>query len=237
MARAPARDMEDVALGPESVVVGSLVRGPVTTIVVDLPADPATAMQEYEDTLEQRGWESGPPRGGFQGFRRATDPRALRTYCREGTGYIGVQAAGRTAGGTRMLVRLQRVPRAPGGLVCDASLPPRERNDYPIPDLVVPADADWRGQSAGGSSDQQEWAVRLRTELTAAELLAHFGPQLEAEGWAPATEIVGGLVTAQAWRRTTDDGRQWHLLLFAFDIPAAANEREVGVRVTAVGDL
>ncbi len=230
---APERDMEEVALGPESVVVGSLVRRWNTTIVVDLPGDPADVMQGYAGTLEQRGWELEASRER-QGFRRATDSRPMRAYCLEGTGYLTVQVAGRAAGGTRMLVRLRRVPRVRGGPACGAFSGPAEREDYPIPGLMVPADADWWGQSGGSSHDYQEWRVRLRTALTAAELMAHFGPQLEADGWVATTPIVEGLVTAQAWRRTTDDGRQWHLLLFAFDIPVAANEREVGVRVTAV---
>jgi hypothetical protein len=69
------------------------------------------------------------------------------------------------------------------------------------------------GWSGGG--DQLTTEQRLRTTLDAAALLAHFAPQLAAQGWTLVDRAASRSAALQSARRRLPNGETWRALLVA----------------------
>lgn len=99
--------------------------------------------------------------------------------------------------------------------------------------LAAPEGAELQGSGAsGGSGDHDEWYQRLRTDLSAAEVVRHYGEQLQARGWIPGTEATEGSVALRTFRLQDDEGQPWHALLFVSEEVALPGRVRLTLRQT-----
>lgn len=99
-----------------------------------------------------------------------------------------------------------------------------------MPTFYPPRNTSILDGNVGGDRGYMEASARLKTELRPAELVAHYGAQLRAAGWAPRTESPGADVSAQTWRIEDRRGNAWVGLLLAIAVPDS-DDREVLFRV------
>ena len=86
----------------------------------------------------------------------------------------------------------------------------------PFRGLEAPEGATYHGSGASsGSGDHDEWYQRIGTDLSALEVLRHYGRQLEEVGWAFGTEVNEGSVALQTYQFEDEEGQSWHVLFFA----------------------
>ncbi len=74
----------------------------------------------------------------------------------------------------------------------------------------------------------------LKTELSSPELLAHYGGQLEKEGWVFESEGRDSAMAFQSRLLEDAAGGTWHALLIVRGPEAPAARREVILRISAL---
>ena len=103
----------------------------------------------------------------------------------------------------------------------------------PIPTLYPPRNTSIVDANIGGGRNYSEASARLKTELRPAQLMAHYGTQLRADGWDPRSEPSGADVVGQTWAIQDRRGKAWVGLLVAIAVPDS-DDREMLFRVMSL---
>jgi hypothetical protein len=211
-----------------SRVVGGVVRASRGTLVFAVAQSSLDAIRAYQELLRRTGWDdpAGEMGSGFQ----PPDVVHSGTFCQGDGRWIATSAAERSDGQTFLQVQYGEQGRSP----CDQSRrESRSLRRGPMPTFYPPRKTSILDGNLGGGRNFMEANARLKTELRPPQLVAHYGAQLRAAGWAPRTESQGADVSAQTWRIEDRRGNAWVGLLLAIAVPDS-EEREVLFRVTAL---
>jgi hypothetical protein len=224
--RVPDEMPFEVPLPPNARVVGAISRPTFGTLVLSVPERPLDAMKAYRDFLRRTGWDD-PGREHGTGFE---PPRTVHsgTFCQGESRSISTAAAQRSDKETFLQVQYRE---ASGRSLCDQTQfenPRFERG--PMPTLYPPQNTSIVDASVGGGRNHSEASARLETDLDPAQLVAHYGTQLRADGWAPRSDPSGKELAAQQWSIEDRRGNSWVAVLVALRIPNSEH-RQVLFRV------
>ena len=196
----------DVAIPPDSRVVGSVVLGRNTYVFGTSPLAPDSVRAWYSREYGRRQWpalsmvRTQAPGGGAGGFR-PPPPKVPTTFC-NGDREFDVAATESPGGPTNFRVRVSTaalpcsmVPRGP-------VRPPAP--SLPLPVVYNPPNTQPGPQCYAAGSSIQRTQTQLMTSLDPQALLQHYGRQLEASGWVPL-QTQGGIAT-EAWSRRDSTG-------------------------------
>jgi hypothetical protein len=208
----------------KSRVVGAVARPSLGTLVFSVGERPLDAMRAYRDLLRRMGWDDpGRERGtGFQ------PPAHSGVLCQGEKRSIMATAAEASDGRTFLQVRYSENE---GYSACDDRQ--RETMSWergPIPTLYPPRNTSILDANVGGGRNYMQASGRLKTELTPAQLLAHYGAQLRTDGWVAQSEPSGTNVVGQTWRIKDQRSKTWIGVLIATAIPDS-EDREMLFRV------
>jgi len=212
---------------PGGHLVGSAIRtadGTVMAVdgVLDVSgAAAADILAFYERELGPLGWSpapspSGPLGPGRGGFQPALDGGSSRSFCKGASGpWISVTVGPRS--GTPNDVRVHVDPGQPGPCVTWSGPPPGGPGADLLPPLVAPTGAVVQMQGGNNGPSRATSEATAQTDLSPADLEAHFARQLQAAGWQ---RLAGGTDGPLAWSswKVPHDG-DWQGLLFVLDGP------------------
>jgi hypothetical protein len=194
---------------PDSRLVGSAVRpslapgpepvprGQAFDIVLDVPGAADTVLAFYQRAMGQLGWATPPARGpGLGGgFLPSTAPTRAAAFCAGAEGpWLNVSIAPRADAPNDVRVHVEIGTPGP----CDPAAP--SLGPLPILTALPPlsAPAGVRMLPLGGSAGDTHAEARAvaQTNVSLADLEAHFAAQLAAAGW---TRVAGGADEPLAW--------------------------------------
>lgn len=191
-----------VALPPGARLLGTVSVGKIAYVLGSTSAPADTVLAWYARDAARRHWSAeamiraaGNPLAG--GFRPAPPVRPT-LFCADGNG-LDV-AAKSLAGLTTFRVRV-----SPNGFPCTLStvafrpIAPRS----PLPTLYNPASVVASAQCFS-PGPRQSTQTQFLVDMTPADLLQHYGRQLETQGWAPMQGEFP--VTTQTWSRRDSTG-------------------------------
>ena len=231
----PSGLAERLWIPPGATVLGGLESSAMGMAVFrsNLSRDSLTA--EYRRHQPALGWTSPPPRSltpvwGFAPARGSrSDPDQALLFCSGGTVLvIGIEPL---ATGQEISARAMAMGRG----LCE---PRRADMDQALsmrrpyhPTLTNPPgtsgfDIECAGWTVSGGGGQ----TRLRTRLSAGEVLAHYATQLADSGW---DSVADDQLVSRTWTRTDSAGAFMELTLTAQRRPAAPDCVEVEMRVNA----
>jgi hypothetical protein len=210
----------------KSRVVGAVARPSAGTLVFSVAERPLDAMRAYREMLRRTGWDD-PGRERGSGFQPSEMVHS-GVFCRGEERSIMTTAAEGRDGRTFLQVRYAEYGRYSP---CDD----RQRENMswhrgPMPTLYPPHKTTIVDGNVGSSRNYAEASARLKTELRPTQLVAHYGAQLRADGWAPQSEASGADVVGQTWRIEDRRGKAWIGVLVAIAIPGSV-DREMLFRV------
>lgn len=224
--RLPEKMPFEVPRPDDAQVLGALARSSNGTLVFSVAQRPIEAMKAYVALLRRAGWDD--QRGDVgSGFQPPVTPSS-GTFCQGEKRSISAGTAERSDGQTVFLVRYTE-----GGSYSPCEDRHREHvspRRGPIPTLYPPPRTSVIHGTIGGSLHYSEASGRLRTELRPAQLVAHYGVQLRAEGWEPQSESSGSDIAGQTWRVKDRRGKAWLGILVAAAIPGS-DDRDIVLRV------
>ena len=196
-------------------------RGPGTshTTVLEVPETPDSIMNVLEATLEQLGWRPPPAmaehemRGGFVVSHAVSigPPGASSlVFCKD-SGLLSVSATG---AGHVTIVRLMVNAEMMGMCDRNQSFMMRQMAMLELPTLrPPPGTTSMGGHGGGGGMGSREMSTQLRSRLTAAEMVAHFAPQLEEQGWKIAHRIEQPDLSVVTAKKPAENGATLQLIL------------------------
>src|SRR5688572_14904821 len=176
-------------------------------------------MNVLEATLERLGWHPPPAMaadyqsGGFVVSHAASfgpPGGASLLFCKD-SGFLTVSATG---AGHVTIVRLMVNAEMMG--VCDANrnVMIRQMAMLELPTLRPPTGTTaMGGHGGGGGMGSREMSIQLRSRLTAAEMVAHFAPQLEEQGWKIANRIEQPDLSVVTAKKPAENGATLQLIL------------------------
>lgn len=229
--RLPEAVSRILELPPGARPVGSVVYRTSSTNIVAVPRA-AEVAEQLEQRLLDSGWVRAPRmgQGGFEA-RSVGEPVHL---CRGEETTLGVSTArGVGEDGYLRIYHITEMRQSP----CYRM--DRLRGPWlqaPLPSLRPPPGVPARGGGTSGSSERVESVVFLTTDLTAAELLAHYAAQLRQHGWTALDEAVSAGIAVQTWRFTDEEGKAWHATLLAVEL-LEGRQREMVLRAVELSLL
>ncbi len=218
----------------DAEVVGSVARGDQNVeIILDVPGEPQSVLDAYEEQLVAAGWREpeldGPSGGGFV----PADGAFASLFCREQEEpYLSVSAFtldNRGMSDVRLSLNSAPEDYSP----CD------ERSVLPgppgifglIPRLEAPRDATMlEGGEGGGGGNSWYSSSTLKIEMSLADLEEHYREQLEKAGWSREDSGASGPMAWSIWT-FTDEGDRWSGVFLALDVPGEEDARFVYLRV------
>ncbi len=215
-------------------LLGSLVldngpSGESWVILLDTPGSAADALDFYQDALMALGWTPPPVGPGAQGFR-PTLPPAGASFCRgPGGPWLRLNAATRAQGTAEVRLNISQNP-GPCSQTPGPSKPIPPGLDR-LPVLYGPKGAllDGVSTSSGGPNRWNSDAT-AETDLSPADLEAHFAAQLKAAGWTRLGGLTQGPVAWSLWSLPSDGN--WQGLLYVAEGPTRGR-RWLHLRVEA----
>lgn len=220
---------------PNGRLLGSAVRGSGgrtagTDVVLDAAGTATEVLDFYQSELARQGWTAAPtgpggPRGGFQ---PASMP-VTSMFCRGQSGpWLSMTVVPKAGGLHDVRMHLETVhpgPCAqPPGLV-PPGIPPG--SDL-LPPLHAPTGVNVQIQGMGGGPNRWSSEASAETGRSAAELEAHFAPQLQAAGWVRQAGQAQAPLAWSTWR-VPGEG-DWHGFLFVLE-SAGQDRRSLHVHV------
>jgi hypothetical protein len=180
------------AAGPFAPTVGESV-----DIVLDVPGAPADVLAAYQALLTDAGWSSpavgrAPAPGGFQSSISTTN--ALLCLGEQGP-YLSIAVLGEPSGPTDMRIHVETMTPGPCSATPGAP-PPLPPGAVRLLPLEPPSGVRLQPIGSGGSPFFTSTDAIAETDLSVADLEAHYARQLEAAGW---TRRDGGAGAAVAW--------------------------------------
>ena len=188
---------------PGTRVLGSVVTGSGVLVLATSTAQPESLRVEYTRALTPRGWTAfeSTQRGGFVDNL----PQMPMIFCREGAQLHVVQA--RRASGTSDLSLHYR----DGGGRCERPRPPtfQQVREPQFPTLYSPPGEGGESRARcfsrePGGRRSMSTGTMIPADLSAEEVLRHYGRQLESEGWRSAAG--SSRQAAGTWTRADSTG-------------------------------
>ena len=217
--------------------------GQNNTAVLEVPQTPDSAMILVESAAERHGWRPAPmtmdpgDRGGFVLRSVPAYGGVMSTvFCRESA----MLMASASQAGDKSIVRLMVNADGPG--ICGRETRVRVRgmmssDMIQLPTLRPPPGArPTGGHGSSGSTGQREMSVQLNSGLTAAEMVAHFVPQLEEQKWEIASRVNQDDIAVATATKNADNGDTLHLVLLVNRFPSRNHHASVRVWNPAARD-
>lgn len=231
---------------PEGMaVVGGMVRSEArygeaeTEVVMDAPVGVEAVLEAYRGLMlsgewsgqgwTERGWHSREERG----FASRPVLESV-VFCRGRHGpAIIVNADASGAGGSK--VRLLLIP-AGRDTPCAEEDPGWDRRPASVIPLLTapPGSYGIDGGSASYGGNAESATTALKTDLSPAELAAHYASQFEAAGWTRLGDGSDGPLAWSSWEVTDEDGGVWKGVFFAARFPGSGGAYELQVSVRLV---
>jgi len=205
-----------------------------TTTILTMPETPDSALVLLLAHFERSGWRPAPlpdfgGQGGFVAIGPVMEGRHFN-YCSDSSSVYGSAVEGVNRSAVIRLMTTRSLRNSP----CDPDRRAfmRDRMELiALPTLRPPPGATSGGSmGSGGGSDSRESHARLQSGLSAADMIAHFAPQLQQQGWTLGNRASDGDVTVLTARKTDEKGEPMFLTLT--DNRFTAREHEVVVRVS-----
>jgi hypothetical protein len=225
----------ELPMPDDADVVGSVVRGDENVeIVLDVPGEPESVLDAYEERLAAAGWREPeietPPEGGFV----QADGAFGNSFCREGEEpYLTVSSSVLDDSDVSD-VRLSLNSSSEGFTPCEEQMIPPGPPGVQglIPRLEAPRDATMlEGGEGGGGGNSWYSSSTLKTEMSAANLEEHYREQLEKAGWNREDGGAGGPAAWSTWTFTDDADDAWSGVFLALEVPREEDARFVHVRI------
>lgn len=215
---------------PDARLLGSATyrrdgRPSQVVVVLDTGASPEETIDFYRREMPVRGWSPAPlgwaPGGGFV----PATVLATAAFCRSQAGpWLSVSARPQEVGPTAVRIEIDLLTpgpcREPAGRIPDAG----DR----VPPLTVPPGVRLYPDGGGGSDHDWSSNALAETELSAADLEAHFARQLETRGWERLAEGAGRPVAWSLWRLPGEE--DWQGILTVAEWPGR-NLRSLSIRI------
>jgi hypothetical protein len=205
-------------------------RGNRGAAIFILRSNPDSALPAIYAAWERAGWKHpdlSQSRGGF-----VPAPITRPTFYCSDSGFVTTVASARPAGGRYLRIDFSGAqPFGP----CDRRDPyvrPPNLEAYSFPTLVAPAGVTTSNSSLGQSSIGREAMAVLETELTPAQILAHYASQLKSAGWTVGEPATTANAAFQIAEMKDLKGGTLTGILAAIAIPKP-KAREVSFRVIA----
>lgn len=232
-----------VHLPPDAKILGTVIVGPASYVfaTIDVPTDSALALTQREygrarwagSATIQLAQGANPAVGGF----RPAPPRIITNFCSDS---VSVNVAAARIGDSRSTLRLRfgratrcsaaggvmRLP--PGAVVGPAGTLPPEPG-LPLPRLIDPPNT--AASAACYPPSGLSTTTRLATPMTPAELVEHYGKQLEAQGWTITTD---GAMARRSWTRRDPAGNTEVATLTIGVSPTAPACRSASIEVATL---
>jgi hypothetical protein len=197
--------------------------GENNTTIIEVRETPDSIMNVLESTFERLGWRrpamiaDPAERGGFVTRTIIGGPFGGTTvgFCSDSS-FVTATA---TPAGHVTIVRLSAMDAT---FMCD-----ERRNEMrrfamlELPRLVPPPGASSiGGGGSSGSDNTRETSVELSSRLTAAEMIAHFAPQLETQGWTLGATVNQPDIAVVTAKKRVENGDTLNLVLLdsRFDV-------------------
>jgi hypothetical protein len=218
-------------------VIGSVVWRDrnATAIAVSAPVTEARAL--FEARLRAAGWTNRPPSDQPQrGFLPAYTNDPEHGFCwPETDAQLSVNIHPAPGGGSYIVLNYLE-PR--DGRHCLQPRPPQRRSstvlESMMPSLRPPDGAVVTGRGGGGGGSEYEIRSAIRSQHSPAELVRHFGPQLEEQGWSITEQMTGDAMAIVAAHRTLDSGTT--VLLWVSARRAGEEAVALGMRISPRSD-
>lgn len=219
----------------DAEVVGSVARGDQNVeIILDVPGEPQSVLDAYEEQLVAAGWREpeldGPSGGGFV----PPDGAFASLFCREGEEpYLTVSVFPLDDGDmSDVRVSLNSAPEGFSTPCEEQMVPPGPPGVQGlIPRLEAPRGATMlEGGEGGGGGNSWYSSSTLETEMSVADLEEHYRAQLEDAGWSREDSGAGGPAAWSTWT-FTDEGDRWSGVFLALDIPEQEDTRFLYLRI------
>jgi hypothetical protein len=221
-------------------VIGSLVHETESKIVLNTKASPEEVITKYEALLPSKGWnplqmEREMKRGGFLPSEEVMNYwKYYRTFCREkDEASLTIRARLRRDNSTDLFLTYSRND---GNSICRRAgemsgrmrgLRSQYTEHNLIPALYAPQGTSSQQIGGGGGFSSTNQLVTLKTKLSVAELLAHYGKQLEKSGWQSLSQNTGENFAGQYWRFKDSRNNDWHALLLITALPEEKEQRSI----------
>jgi hypothetical protein len=213
-------------------IMGSAHVGNSATTAVIMPFSARVVLDTIEARLEAEGWTRPRPPRPMTGFLPAQQGLAgfgPGQACRNGE-HLGTVVRARAPNETLVVISQQRVS-SPFGPCGDStgvrrSLP----DDYPVPLLYGPGDAELQARGSGGGGDYWETRALLRGRTPLDEVLQHFAAQLRKQEWVATDSSATRNLAMQTFRMVRSDGKRW-LGILSIIAPDDADARQLSFRL------
>jgi hypothetical protein len=205
---------------PDSAnVIGALARSGQfggTQVYFDTVLTEDEVFAFYEQALSGDEWQELPAQRGASGFVAPSQTSFTRCYRDEAALVVYAYPLGeQTAVGLYIQDDILYSP-------CSGA---QTNTNSLIPLLQSPDGVRSTGGGSGVSATQQYVSSNLVTDLSVAELAAHYGEQLEAYGWERLSDEATESVASSTWRFTDEDGSDWSGVLAILNTGEASDER------------
>ncbi|MGH7448798.1 MAG: hypothetical protein ACRELT_14605 [Longimicrobiales bacterium] len=226
------------ALAAGARVVGSVVYRDQSRTALAVPEHVAAAREEFDARLRTAGWTEREGAGRQErGFLPAYAEDRFRLFCWPATEAQLSMTVQRAPAGGSYVVFHYNAPRRNG--FCSTSTPPREMAmrggiHELMPTLRLPDGASLvqsRGSSSSGGGGEVETRMGVTTQLSPAQLIAHFEPQLREHGWSPVEQLRGDRLAVQYAQKERDAGTV--LLLWVSAYRMQGDETGLSMRLVA----
>jgi hypothetical protein len=196
---------------------------------VAVAGTPAAVREDWTARLLAAGWSKyeAPQHGGFESSSSGEGAQ----FCMGDSLTLSLGVSKSSRGGSYVLL----VPiNTREYSICSApERPLRERTESLIPSLTPPRGSTSQGSGSGGGGDAWDARARIRTELTAEQLIEHYGSQLRGHGWESLERLAASGVAVETFRVKDPDGAIWNGVLTAA-APSMEADRILSLRVTRV---
>lgn len=201
---------DDFALPvPDDVtVIGGVVYSATqmpTQIYLQTPLSTQEVRDFYTASFTAPDWRSPSIPSGGSGF--VTAQVDSLSFCNDtDNSFVSIFSQ---PNGDQTDVTLYYQPDLPSSSQCSPQVAGQYTGQSLIPSLVAPAGAMQSSSSGGGSSDQWYTGTQLTTSLTADELAAHYGDQLQTAGWTQIDQTSADPVATSIWSLSDEEGNPW----------------------------
>ena len=174
-------------------------------------AAPSHAPAVFEARLRAAGWTSRPPSDEPQrGFLPAYTHDSERGFCWPDTdANLTVNIRPAPGGGSYIVMNHFE---ARDGRYCHQPPPPQRRMsrvlESTMPSLRPPDGAVITPVGGGGGGTDYEVRAAVTSQHAPAQLIRHFQPQLEEQGWSINEVLTGDAMAVVAAKRTLDSGAE-----------------------------
>lgn len=217
----------DLQLPADARIVGSVVYTGMTSSIVAIPGQVEAAIEDWSARIVAAGWRryEQPTNRGFQS---AVGGGA--SFCApDSTTTLNIGGLENVQG--RDYLFLITVTN-PDFSVCHGKPHPRRMEETPpVPELAAPEGAMIIGGGYRSGSDAWNFSTHLRTELSLAHLIVHYGGQLQSSGWVPTSRTEGNDVVVETLRFTGADGVVWSGVLTSTALPGDS-DRFISFNIT-----